>query len=307
MPDSVLDKFFAVEKSTYGKARYFFKHKALSSKVRAFYSRPFCPRYVQDFSTTIYPNTFYAEWKEGKPQSCVETEFHENVHKWDRWSEGFKFNLKYLWPHWMLLPFLVAVIVVAGRWGLGSLGALLVLLHIGLIVLAVSAKNSRKGVPTTESSITFYVLSGIGLCLLLAGTIIGAGWWSFLWLGVLLFASPWPLKPFWRRDYEIRGYTMSLYRVWMKHKHDFDVDKWRETVERYAKVFTGPEYLFMERDEGRVRAEFLFQMGRLRFSERGFLKNWIWSHNPGRVYPEKAEPYRMAKRFIESEGVWPRK
>lgn len=307
MPNSVLDNFFVVEKATYGKASYFFKHKTFSSKVRAFYARPFCPKYIQSFSTTLYPNTFYAEKKEGKPQSCVETEFHENVHKWDRWKEGVSFNLKYLWPHWMLLPFLVAVIIIAGWWGLGALGAALVLLHLGLFILATSARNVKDGIPTREANVAFYVLAGLGLCLLLAGTVVGAGWWGFLWLGVFLFASPWPIKPFWRRDYEIRGYTMSLYRTWMKHKHDFDVDKWRETLERYAKIFSGPSYLFMELNEDKVRAEFLFQMGRLRFSERGFLKNWIWSQEPGHANPEKAEPYRMAKRFIESEGVWPKK
>ena len=302
MPETALDRFFELERRKYGKAKYYFKGDKLSAKTRAFYMRPLCPRYTRDFSTTLYPNTFFASKKKGKLQSCLETEYHENVHKWDRWNQGFKFVLKYAWPHWMGLPFLIAAVALSGLWGWAALVAFVALVHIGLAVLAVSAGAGEGGRASEGASVAFYVLSGAGLCLFLAATIVGGGFWALLWVGALLFFSPWPFTPIWRRDYEIRGYTMSLYRIWLKHRKDFDRKKWRAAVEKYADIFAGPEYFFMETDKFRVRKEFFFQTGRLQFSEAEFLKSWVWRGKLDSPLPRDAEPFRMVKFFINQEN-----
>lgn len=302
MSETALDRFFKLEREKYGKANYYFKQDKLISKVRAFYARPFCPTYIQSFSTTMYPDTFFASKKKGNPQSCLETEYHENVHKWDRWKQGIKFTFKYIWPHWMGVPFLLAAVALGGLWSWIAFAALLVLFHVGLIVLAVSAGAGKDGVPSRGSTIAFYVIVGIAFLGLLGVNIWFARWWSFMWLGAALFFSPWPFKPFWRRDAELRGYTMSLYRIWLKYKSQLNEQWWKETIERYVETFAGANYFFMEPNKEWTRRELEFQTGRFRSNEEAFLQNWAWSQKRGRCYPDEAEPFRMAKAFIEQEG-----
>lgn len=302
MADTALDRFFEIEKDKYGKAAYYFKPDKTSSKIRAFYTRPFCPEYIQSFSTTMYPNTFFAEKKKGNTQSCLETEYHENVHKWDRWHEGFAFVLKYAWPHWMGLPFLLAAIALGGLWSCVAFAAFIGVLHGGLSILALAAKSDKDGIPAFGFQIIFYVLVGLGFLGLLAINIWTAKWWALLWLGAALFFSPWPFKPVFRRNYEIRGYTMSLYRIWLKHKDDFDAEKYKQAINKYVEIFAGPDYLFMETNKEWVRREFLFQIARIQFSESGFLKRWLWKDELATPLPEEAEPFRMAKFFIKQEG-----
>lgn len=302
MAEGALDRFFQLERDKYGKAAYYFKQDKKVSSIRAFYARPFCPKYIQSYSTTMYPNTFFAEKKKGNEQSCLETEYHENVHKWDRWHEGFKFVLKYAWPHWMGLPFLLAAVALGGLWSCVALVAFIGVLHIGLTILALAARVDEDGVPAFGFTLVFYVLVGIAFLCLIAVNILFAKWWAFLWVGAFLFFSPWPFKPIWRRNYEVRGYTMSLYRVWLKHKDNFDADKFNDAIDRYVKTFSGPAYFFMETNKGWVRKEFLFQVSRIQFSEHAFLDHWIWKYKLSFPLLGAAEPFRMAKTFIDQEG-----
>jgi len=302
MAEGALDRFFQMERGKYGKAGYYFKQDKKVSSIRAFYARPFCPQYIQDYSTTMYPNTFFAEKKKGDEQSCLETEYHENVHKWDRWNEGFKFVLKYAWPHWMGLPFMLAAVALGGLWSCVAFAGFIVLLHIGLVILALAARADQDGIPAFGFQIMFYTLVCLGFLGLLAINIWFAKWWAFLWLGALLFFSPWPFKPFWRRNYEIRGYTMSLYRIWLKYKDNFDAEKYKQATDKYVAVFSGPDYFFMETNKARVRQEFLFQVARIRFSENAFLNRWIWKDKLNAPIAAAAEPFRMAKWFIDQEG-----
>lgn len=302
MVDTALDRFFEIEKDKYGKAAYYFKPDKTSSKIRAFYTRPFCPEYIQSFSTTMYPNTFFAEKKKGNTQSCLETEYHENVHKWDRWHEGFAFVLKYAWPHWMGLPFLLAVVALSGMWGWIAFAAFVGLIHLGLVILEISARRSKDGVASSGAAVPLYAFALFGLIALVFVSVRDGGYWALLWLGAALFFSPWPFKPFCRRNYEIRGYTMSLYRIWLKHKDDFDADKYKQAIDYYVDAFAGPAYFFMETNKTWVRQEFLFQIARIQFSESSFLDRWVWRDKLETPLLEEAEPFRMAKAFIEQEG-----
>lgn len=313
MEKEVLDRFFAVEAEKYGSAEYAFKGDKLASKIRAFYARPFCPRYMQSFSTSMYPDTFFAEKKRGRYESCLETEFHENVHKWDRWKQGIKFSLKYTFPHWVGLPFILAAVVLGGLWSWVAFGAMVALLHAGLAALAVSAGADKDGKPSSGSQVAFFVLAGLGVLGLLVTNIWAAGWWSLLWLGSLL-SAPWPLKPIWRRDAELRGYTMSLYRIWRKYRHSWQERYEKQTIDRYVKHFTGPAYMFMELDGDYVRREFEFQMDRMKTGDgnednqggNGFLDCWCWERKKGWYGVEQAEPFRMARSFMDEEGMYQR-
>lgn len=302
MSDTVLDRWFAMEREKYGKADYFFKENCLSSKILAFYVRPFNPTYLYRFTTTRYPNTYFPGRKKGDERSMLKTEFHENVHKFDRWSEGFSFTLRYLFPQWVALPFVLAAVVLGGLWSWIAFGALLAALHIGLAALAVSAGEGDPddgyagAIPSRGARTAFFVLTGAAaLCLLLC-TILGGGWFALLWLGAVLFASPWPIKAFWRRDYEIRGYTATLYHLWLEHGAIGE-----STIPGMVAHFTGPDYFWMERNGKRVEEELRWQAGRFGTS---IWQCWCWMQRRGWTSEKQAEPFRMIKEFVEKEKLF---
>jgi hypothetical protein len=110
-----LDDWFEKEKTAYGpNTNYYFKGSHFWSKLRGFYARVFNPTYINGFSTTLFPNTFFAESLRYREDDALEVEFHENVHKWDRASDGIIFNLKYLFPHWLALPFMLLAVIFGG-------------------------------------------------------------------------------------------------------------------------------------------------------------------------------------------------
>lgn len=294
MSKALLDRFFEIERNTYGKADYFFKKDTRASRIRAFYVRPFSPDYLQDYTTTLGSDTYFASGLAGDWNHCLEVEYHENIHKWDHWHQGFKFVLKYAWPHWMLLPFLLAVLLLSGWRSILVFVGVLAALHVGLFILSVAGTGLRGRV----ARVFFYLIALLGLTASVTSTAYYGGGWALLWIGVLLFASPWPIKPFWRRDYELRGYTMSLYYTWLACEGAIDAATFERRIEHYVKHFSGPAYLFMETDEDWVREEFRFQVKRLRFDEAGFLTRWLWRCRKSDSIVE-AEPFRMAARFIK--------
>jgi hypothetical protein len=313
MSDTVLDRWFAMERAKYGRADYFFKENCLSSKILAFYVRPFNPTYLYRFTTTRYPNTYFPGRKKGNEKSMLRTEFHENVHKFDRWSEGFSFTLKYLFPQWVALPFVLAVVVLGGLWSWLAFGALLAALHIGLAVLAGSASKAGPddgyagAIPSRGARTAFFVLTGVATLNLLLWTILGGGWFALLWLGAALFASPWPIKAFWRRDYEIRGYTATLYRIWLEYGQI-----WVGAVADLVENFTGSNYFWMEPSGEAVEKELTFQVSLfmstgIENGEAVFLERWNneWLAKPGgRDRKKMAEPFRMIKEFVEKEKLF---
>jgi hypothetical protein len=308
MSETALDRWFAMEREKYGKANYFFKEETTSSKVLAFYARPFNPTYLYQFTTTRYPHTYYPGRKKGNEKSMLKTEFHENVHKFDRWSEGFSFTLKYLFPQWVALPFVLAAVVLGGLWSWLAFGALLAALHVGLAVLAVSAGEGKPddgyagAVPSRGAQIAFFVLTGAAALNLVFWTVVGGGWFALLWLGAALFASPWPIKSFWRRDYEIRGYTASLYRIFLEHGAI-----WDSAFTSMVENFTGPNYFWMERNGPAVEKELRFQADIFKDREDIFLERWNNEHlaGPGgRNRKKMAEPFRMIKEFVEKEKLF---
>jgi len=289
----------------YGKAEYRFKEDHFHEKVIAFYIRPFNPTYLYQYTTTEYPHTYFPGRKKGDEESMLATEFHENVHKWDRWKQGFRFTLGYGFPQIAAIPFILAVVGLSGPWGWAGFGLLLALFHAGLGILAASAGKGapdddyRGAIPSRAARVAFFVLTIAGGLACLAGTIIGGGLLSLLWLGAALFLSPWPIKARWRRDAELRGYTASLYRIWLKYKSDWNAEWYEDTLKGMVRNFTGPAYFYMERNGQYVMDEFRWQVARFKLTEADFLQNWAWSRKPGWSSQEQAEPFRMISSFVK--------
>jgi len=306
--ETALDRFFKLERDKYGKAEYRFKEEYFHEKLIAFYIRPFNPTYLYQYTTTEYPHTYFPGRKKGDEESMLATEYHENVHKWDRWKQGFRFTLGYAFPQIVAAPLILAVVALAGVWGWLGLGALLVALHLGLLVLALGAgkgipDDSYVGaIPSRGARIAFFVLTGAGGLACLAGTVIGGGLFSLLWLPAALFLSPWPIKACWRRDAELRGYTASLYRVWVRYRANWNDQWYEDSLKSTVRNFTGPAYFFMERNGQYVMDELRWQVARFRLTEEAFLANWAWSRKAGWCSSEQAEPFRMIHDFVVSEG-----
>jgi len=310
MSETALDRFFAVERAKYGKANYRFKQDHFSSKLIAFYLRPFNPTYLDQYTTTRYPDTYFPGRKKADEESMLATEYHENVHKWDRWKQGPKFSIGYAFPQLFAAPFILAAVFLAGPLGWAGFGSLLVLFHLGLLVLALSAGKGDPSdgyagaVPSTAARVAFFILAGLGGAACIGGSVIGGGLFSLLWLGAALFLSPWPLKSRWRRDAELRGYTMSLYRIWVRYRDSWNEEWFERALKQYVRAFTGPAYFYMERDGAYVEKEFRFQVMRFQTNEDTFLENWQWSTRPIKSVEkvkEQAEPFRMARTFMEDE------
>lgn len=155
----------------------------------------------------------------------------------------------------------------------------------------------------------FFVLVGVAALNLVFWTVLGGGWFALLWLGAALFASPWPIKSFWRRDYEIRGYTATLYRIFLEYG-----EIWDKAYTDMVANFTGPNYFFMERDGPAVEEELRFQASiftgtgvNVGDGEKIFLERWNNNHlaKPGgRDRKKMAEPFRMIKKFVVEENLY---
>lgn len=293
---TVLDRFFELEQDQYGKAKYWFKRDRLVSKIKAFYVRPFNPRYLTHVTTTSGQDTAFPENYRNDPQRAVLTEFHENVHKFDWRLFGIGFPLGYAYPQIVAVPFVLAAAGLAGAWGWLGLGLFLFLLHLGLLQLHASSFAGRE-VPGKTSRAMFFGVAGIGCGSFILACIYGGGYWASLLLGAALFISPWPFKARWRRGAEIRGYTMTLYRKWLAGETITDKLIWE-----YAKYFTGSAYFYMETNASVVSRELQHQVRTFVENEGGFLEYWQWG-GEARTCVAMAEPFRMVRTFMEQEGM----
>ena len=293
---NIIDKFFEIEKKLYKGAAYRFKKDRLDAKVVAFYTKPFNPKYMTDITTTNHPHTDFGSTAAEDDWRMAKIEFHENVHKWDADGRVLAFSLQYGYPQVLAIPFALAAVAAAGRLGWLSLLVSLVGLHIGLI--AGHRNLDKDGVMTKKGLTLFGVAAGISALALFAGTIVGGGWWSTLWLGAVTFLSPVPFKATWRRDYEIRGYVASMYQEWLRHG-----DLRQDIIDYYILQFTGPTYFFMEPNREMVRDEFKYQIMRFKELEEDFLAKWQWHYKLTPPSESAAEPYRIIKKFFEAEGL----
>lgn len=107
--------------------------------------------------------------------------------------------------------------------------------------------------------------------------------WDF-WQNEITFGIKYLLSKKFRRDAELRGYTMSMYWYWLRFGTKVD-------PEAYVEYFTGPDYLYMERNGDYVRKELAARQQMFIEYEDQFLVQ------PG------ADPYRLIKNFLKVEGL----
>jgi len=293
-------QFFEEERKIYPKAWFRFKDDIGMSKMIAFYQRPFNPLYLHTVTTTIPPETRFGTELRGEDLMQLNVEFHENVHKYDAQLDSL-FTLKYAYPQILCVPVFVGLFAASGWCGLAALLVLLTGLHVGLFLCHKNRDVTDPRVPAKSAVKKFNIIAGCSAAVALGLTIVGGGWWSLLWLAVGLFLNPYPpMTAKWRRDAEIRGYTATLYRAWLKHGSIRD-----ESFEYIVSGFTGPSYFWMEPDKNKVSEALLFQIDRFTNNEDEFLLTWkTGPRDKGSV--SKAVPFRMMKNFIENNrgALW---
>lgn len=293
---SLMDKFIAREREWCPKSGYRLKKDVFLHRLIAFYMRPFNAQYFTRYTTTVYPYTDFGSLEEGDAYRPVKTEFHEVVHKWDRTKEGFTWSLKYAYPQIIALPLLLATVVLGGFWCWVGFGAFFVLFHAGLLALQKSAAADPESVPSKRTRLAFFGMAIAGGLMSFVGSVISGKWFALGWLLTALFISPWPLKSFWRRDAELRGYTATLYQEWLRHGQVRS-----GIIDHIVSKFTSSDYFWMERDAVRVHRELTFQIDR--FNKPSFLEYWEWSRKPTSIYPDRSEPYRLIHSFMIDEGL----
>ena len=107
--------------------------------------------------------------------------------------------------------------------------------------------------------------------------------WDF-WKNEFTFGIKYLLSKACRRDAELRGYTMTMYTYWLRFKT-------AAPAAQYVKYFTGPDYLYMERDGDLVR-------NKLQAAQNLFVKSEDLF-----LIPEDAAPYRLVREFFKKEGL----
>lgn len=106
--------------------------------------------------------------------------------------------------------------------------------------------------------------------------------WDY-WQHRLAFPLKYLLSKKFRRDAELRGYTMTMYAYWLRFGAQVD-------PETYVQHFTSSEYFYMERNADYVRKELAARQQLFLNYEKQFLS------------PPDAEPYRLVKSFFKNEG-----
>ena len=107
--------------------------------------------------------------------------------------------------------------------------------------------------------------------------------WDYM-QGRIAYWLKYTLSKKYRRDAELRGYTMNLYWYWLRYGT-------QDNPENYVDHFTSSEYLYMERNGDYVRKELAARQQMFMEYEDQFLIQ------PG------SEPYRLIKSFLKLEGI----
>lgn len=205
-----------------------FKDDSWFQKVLGVLVRPFNPRFLRDFTTTLGSTVYFPsrEFYQANPEASFVTLSHESVHIWDSQQDSL-FRLKYLFPQVLAIVPLALYVLLAG------FHAWILAIPLGAYVLgAILAKRSRV---VCVVLITLGILSSLALGWFLTQWLLG-----FVLLG-LVFLAPWSSK--FRTSYEIRGYGMQV-----------ALSQWSygtvspAYLSRLIGTLVGPSYYYMCRD-----------------------------------------------------------
>lgn len=117
-----VDQFLKVIEQQVPGFRLTFKDETLLHKVLGWLLKPFNPRYMTNFTTTLGKTVSFPSrtWYEENPSRAFSILAHELVHLVDYQTHGVWFSLSYLLPQLLALPLLLAGVLglVWSWWGL---------------------------------------------------------------------------------------------------------------------------------------------------------------------------------------------
>ena len=103
--------------------RVAYKDEAPSQLLLSLLIKPFVPRYMTDFTTTLYPKVYFPsrDYPQSYPNLAWKTLAHELVHLWDAKGKRLRFSLSYLMPQLLGLGALGALAAPLTPWALAYL------------------------------------------------------------------------------------------------------------------------------------------------------------------------------------------
>lgn len=106
---TLLEKFIELERTLYPGAAFKFKTDSRLHRAIGFLVRPFNKKYLTNYTTVVHPVTWFGdEWRgDSKDMKMLQTEFHENVHKYDQHRGGLLWTVRYLYPQILAIPALL--------------------------------------------------------------------------------------------------------------------------------------------------------------------------------------------------------
>jgi hypothetical protein len=197
---------------------------------------PFNPTFLTSFVTTFGAVVYFPSRAryEGDPNASILTLSHEFVHMYDERNSGLSFQLSYAAPQLWAVPMLATFSVF---------GSVLPLCAFLTGYVSLAATCGRKPA-VFWSLLAAVILMGLGF------SIAKTGWWTIVLLGAFVCLGPWTSSG--RTHWEMRGYAMNI-AIYMWVRNALVPE---EVMKAYMGNFTGPDYWFMCRDEGRVEALF---------------------------------------------------
>ena len=209
-----------------------YKDQSSLMKVFAFLLYPFNDSFLDGYVTTWGTTVYFPNPTEVRiqPSHSFRVLAHEFVHLCDSKKGRLGFMASYALPQILaLLPLL------AYAW-LGSPLPLL-LLVVGYLLGAFLAPKSR---------LLFWLTFGpTVLAVVVLGWLLSGFWTLLIFVAVGLLFLPSPGRTKW----ELRGYTMTLaVFFWLLRRQPS-----AEDISHITEQFTGPAYLYMCRDESKIR------------------------------------------------------
>jgi hypothetical protein len=265
---SQLRRFEDVVRAEIPGFRIAFKNETWHQKALGLILRPFNPKYMESYTTTLSPVVYFPsrEFYEGDPASSFAILAHEYVHLVDTKRHPVWFRLSYLLPQ-LLAPVFWLVFTALTGFNVWAVSLLAVAATVGGFV----AKLSR----TVEFLLAIGAILGT-----MVYAVVAYGWMTLLlFAGVIALA---PLPAMWRVQWELRGYTVQL--ALYQWADGAVPEEYREWV---RSIFNGAGYYFMSWDAGHIRR---------------CINDIVDSAASGRLQTE--HPYDTIYRFAEAEGFF---
>lgn len=258
------------------KIRY--KNKSLLMRLLALLAYPFNEQFAKGYITTLGSTVYFPSQAdvEDDYSGAAEVLAHEGVHIFDNDKHGIAFKVGYSLNQSALLPIAVLYMILGSWVPFAALAAGMVAAYASLYGASFVTNKRRVRMAA------FLFMAAVSVVMYVGLAVWTSGWWTIL--AVVAFAPLLPVSSRLRAKWEYRGYAMGMAIKFWKHGYISD-----SYLDNMCKVFTGPDYYYMDRDVSRV-------MARLNAIRHDIINGSI-------LLGEGARPYRRTLDAMKELGL----